>query len=57
MCLLVDSACVHAAVTFANCLTGHISWGKGCLYVLAQLFGAIFGALIAVSADPASEPR
>jgi len=40
---------VNPAVTLANCLTGHTSWGRGGLYMLAQILGAIFGALIEVS--------
>ena len=37
---------MNPAVTLANCLTGHTSWGRGGLYMAAQLLGAIFGALI-----------
>ena len=37
---------MNPAVTLAYCLTGHTSWGRGGLYMLAQLLGAIFGALI-----------
>ena len=39
---------MNPAVTLANCLTGHTSWGRGGLYMAAQLLGAIFGALIEV---------
>ena len=39
---------MNPAVTLANCLTGHMSWGRGGLYMAAQLLGAIFGALIEV---------
>ncbi|CAL5221141.1 g3278 [Coccomyxa viridis] len=42
----VSGGHVNPAVTLANCLTGHTSWGRGGLYMLAQLLGAIFGALI-----------
>jgi len=35
-------------VTFAQCLTCHSSWARGSLYVLAQLLGAVFGALLQV---------
>ena len=41
---------MNPAVTLANCLTGHTSWGRGGLYMAAQLLGAIFGALIEVMA-------
>ena len=39
---------LNPAVTFAQCLTGHSSWVRGGLYVLAQVLGAIFGALFQV---------
>ncbi|CAK0782069.1 hypothetical protein CVIRNUC_005545 [Coccomyxa viridis] len=42
----VSGGHVNPAVTLANCLTGHTSWGRGGLYMAAQLLGAIFGALI-----------
>ncbi|CAL8468984.1 g8525 [Coccomyxa elongata] len=42
----VSGGHVNPAVTLANCLTGHMSWGRGGLYMAAQLLGAIFGALI-----------
>ncbi len=45
----VSGGHVNPAVTLANCLTGHTSWGRGGLYMLAQLLGAIFGALIEAS--------
>ena len=35
-------------MTFAQCLTGHSTWFRGGLYVVAQLLGAIFGALLQV---------
>ena len=44
----VSGGHVNPAVTLANCLTGHTSWGRGGLYMVAQLLGAIFGALIEV---------
>ena len=44
---------MNPAVTLANCLTGHTSWGRGGLYMAAQLLGAIFGALIEVIAHKA----
>ena len=39
---------LNPAVTFANCLTGHMSWSRGGTYVTAQILGGIFGALIEV---------
>ncbi|KAK9915252.1 hypothetical protein WJX75_006761 [Coccomyxa subellipsoidea] len=42
----VSGGHVNPAVTLANCLTGHMSWGRGGLYMVAQLLGGIFGALI-----------
>ena len=39
---------LNPAVTFAQCLTGHSTWTRGGLYVLAQILGAIFGALFQV---------
>ena len=44
----VSDGHVNPAVTLANCLTGHISWARGGLYMLAQLLGGIFGALLEV---------
>jgi glycerol uptake facilitator-like aquaporin len=44
----VSGGHVNPAVTLANCLTGHMSWGRGGLYMVAQLLGGIFGALIEV---------
>ena len=44
----VSGGHVNPAVTFANCLTGHMSWARGGLYMLAQLLGGIFGALLEV---------
>lgn len=41
---------VNPAVTWANCLTGHMTWARGGLYMAAQLLGAIFGALVSVRA-------
>ena len=41
---------LNPAVTLATCLTGHTSWARGALYSIAQLAGAIFGALAAVRA-------
>jgi glycerol uptake facilitator-like aquaporin len=45
----VSGGHVNPAVTLANCMTGHMSWGRGGLYAVAQLLGAIFGTLIEVS--------
>ena len=42
---------MNPAVTLATSLTGHMSWGRGGLYMVAQLLGGIFGALIEVSAS------
>ena len=39
---------VNPAVTWATCLTGHLDWARGGLYMAAQLLGAIFGALVEV---------
>ena len=44
----VSGGHVNPAVTLANCLTGHMSWGRGGLYMIAQVLGGIFGALIEV---------
>lgn len=45
----VSGGHLNPAVTFATCLTGHTSWAKGGLYVIAQIFGGIFGSLLGVS--------
>lgn len=45
----VSGGHLNPAVTFATCLTGHTSWAKGGLYVLAQVLGGIFGSLMGVS--------
>ena len=42
----VSGGHLNPAVTFATCLTGHMSWPRGGLYCVAQLLGAIFGALV-----------
>ena len=42
----VSGGHLNPAVSFANCLTGHMSWSKGGVYVTAQVLGAIFGALV-----------
>ncbi|KAK9809551.1 hypothetical protein WJX73_000988 [Symbiochloris irregularis] len=61
LCILVYATAnvsgghLNPAVTFANCLTGHISWGRGGLYVIAQFLGAVFGALIASGMIPESD--
>ena len=39
---------VNPAVTWATCLSGHMPWARGGLYMAAQLLGAIFGALVSV---------
>ena len=44
----VSGGHLNPAVTFANCLTGHMSWSRGGTYVTAQILGGIFGALIEV---------
>jgi glycerol uptake facilitator-like aquaporin len=45
----VSGGHLNPAVTFATCLTGHTSWAKGGLYVIAQVLGGIFGSLMGVS--------
>ncbi len=45
----VSGGHLNPAVTFATCLTGHTSWAKGGLYVIAQVMGGIFGSLMGVS--------
>ncbi|DBB12410.1 hypothetical protein WJX82_007201 [Trebouxia sp. C0006] len=42
----VSGGHLNPAVTFATCLTGHTSWAKGGLYVIAQVMGGIFGSLM-----------
>ncbi|MEW5315282.1 MAG: hypothetical protein WDW38_006723 [Sanguina aurantia] len=42
----VSGAHINPAVTFALICTGHMIWWKGLLYIIAQILGAIFGALI-----------
>ena len=44
----VSSPHLNPTVSFAQCLTGHMSWSKGGVYVIAQILGGIFGALIEV---------
>lgn len=44
----VSGGHLNPAVSFANCLTGHMSWSRGGVYVIAQVLGAIFGALVEV---------
>lgn len=44
----VSGGHLNPAVTFAQCLTGHSSWKRGGLYVVAQLLGGIWGALVQV---------
>ena len=44
----VSGGHLNPAVTFATCLTGHTSWGKGLLYAIAQVLGGVFGALFEV---------
>ena len=46
----VSGGHLNPAVTFATCLTGHTSWGKGLLYAIAQVLGGVFGALFEVRA-------
>ena len=41
---------INPAVTLASMISGHIHWKRGLLYMLAQFLGAIFGALLQVSA-------
>lgn len=45
----VSGGHLNPSVTFANCLTGHMSWSKGGVYVVAQFLGSIFGALVEVT--------
>ena len=45
----VSGGHLNPAVTFATCLTGHTSWAKGALYVVAQVLGGVFGSLMGVS--------
>ena len=45
----VSGGHLNPAVTFATCLTGHTSWNRGALYVIAQVGGGIFGSLMGVS--------
>ena len=45
----VSGGHLNPAVTFATCLTGHTSWAKGGLYVIAQVLGGVFGSLLGVS--------
>ncbi len=44
----VSGGHLNPAVTFAQCLTGHSSWKRGGLYIVAQLLGGIWGALVQV---------
>ena len=44
----VSGGHLNPAVTLAQCLTGHSSWGRGGLYVIAQVLGGIWGALVQV---------
>ncbi|KAK9831439.1 hypothetical protein WJX81_004683 [Elliptochloris bilobata] len=50
----VSGGHLNPAVTFATCLTGHLSWPRGGLYCAAQLLGAIFGALVAAGLLPSA---
>jgi hypothetical protein len=50
----VSGGHVNPAVTLGNCLTGHMSWGRGGLYAAVQMLGAIFGTLIEVTVPAAS---
>jgi glycerol uptake facilitator-like aquaporin len=53
----VSGGHLNPAVTFATCLTGHMSWPRGGLYCAAQLLGAVFGALIEARALARSRDR
>ena len=44
----VSGGHLNPAVTFATCLTGHTSWNRGGLYMIAQVLGGIFGSLMGV---------
>jgi len=44
----VSGAHINPAVTLATMLTGHISIGKGVMYIMFQIIGSILGSLIMV---------
>ncbi|GLC34859.1 hypothetical protein PLESTM_000247600 [Pleodorina starrii] len=48
----ISGAHINPAVTFALICTGHMKWWKGLLYMIAQILGAIFGALIYTALIP-----
>uniref|UniRef100_A0A7S0Y899 Aquaporin n=1 Tax=Polytomella parva TaxID=51329 RepID=A0A7S0Y899_9CHLO len=48
----ISGAHINPAVTFALVCTGHMKWWKGFLYWIAQIIGAIFGALIYTALIP-----
>uniref|UniRef100_A0A7S0RKK3 Aquaporin n=1 Tax=Chlamydomonas leiostraca TaxID=1034604 RepID=A0A7S0RKK3_9CHLO len=49
----VSGGHLNPAVSFALICTGHMKWWKGLLYMIAQIIGSIFGALIYTSLIPA----
>ncbi|KAJ9506812.1 aquaporin [Haematococcus lacustris] len=49
----VSGGHLNPAVTFALMCTGHMKWWKGLMYMIAQVLGSIFGALIYTSLIPA----
>ncbi|KAG2486531.1 hypothetical protein HYH03_014832 [Edaphochlamys debaryana] len=49
----ISGAHINPAVTFALICTGHMKWWRGLLYIIAQILGAIFGALIYTALIPA----
>ncbi|KAK9804201.1 hypothetical protein WJX72_001022 [[Myrmecia] bisecta] len=51
----VSGGHLNPAVTLATMVTGHISVKKGCVYILAQLVGSIFGALLTAGLVPGAE--
>lgn len=50
----ISGAHINPAVTFGAWITGKISFAKGVMYVVAQLVGAIVGALLLVAVIPAA---
>nr|ART66197.1 MIP1 [Chlamydomonas sp. ICE-L] len=48
----VSGGHLNPAVSFALICTGHIQWWKGLLYMIAQVLGSIFGALIYTALIP-----
>jgi aquaporin TIP len=50
----ISGAHINPAVTFGAWITGKISFAKGIVYVIAQLVGAIVGALLLAAVIPAA---